>query len=240
MILSIVLWFKEGDSLFFILSLIRIIIIAFLWWRDIIRESTIIGEHTKGIQNRLKLGIVLFILSEIIFFLAFFWAFFHNSLRPLVDRGIVWPPFSIISINPIRVPLFNTAILLSSGVTITWSHHSVVDNGYDGPAILITTIWLGLYFTLIQIFEYRISSFSISDSIYGRIFFVATGFHGLHVIIGSLFLIVCLVRIQLNHFSHIHHIGFELRIWYWHFVDVVWLFLFSTIYYWGISFISVK
>jgi len=236
---SAAVWFKTSIASVIIIPSLTIVIIIFLWWRDIVRESTIIGRHTKIVQVGLKLGIILFIFSEVIFFFGFFWAFFHRSLSPIVERGITWPPFSINPINPIRVPLLNTALLLFSGVTVTWRHLEVVANNRrnfllgGGGIRLINTLLLGFYFTVIQWQEYKMSTFSIRDGIFGRVFFIATGFHGIHVIIGSIFLLICLVRIWLKHFSELHHLGFELAIWYWHFVDVVWLFLFTTIYVWG-------
>lgn len=230
---SFVLWFKFHINLIPV-SILIIVVVSTLWWRDVTRERTIIGRHTKYVQVGLKIGMILFIVSEVMFFFAFFWTFFHNSLRPLIESGLIWPPFSIHPLNPIRVPLLNTAILLSSGVTITVSHHILIAGNWEERVTkLLATIVLGLYFTAIQLVEYMRTSFSIRDSIYGRVFFIATGFHGLHVIIGRIFLIVCLGRILFMHLSATHHIGYELRIWYWHFVDVVWLFLFTTIYWWG-------
>lgn len=168
------------------------------------------------------------------FFFSFFWAFFHRSLSPSVEIGSLWPPQGIKAFNPFQIPLLNTAILLGSGVTVTWAHHAIIENNYaQGVQALALTVFLGVYFTSLQALEYWEASFSIADAVYGSTFFVATGFHGLHVIIGTIFLLVCLVRQYFNHFSFTHHFGFEAAAWYWHFVDVVWLFLFVTIYWWG-------
>ena len=167
-------------------------------------------------------------------FFSFFWAFFHRSLSPSVEIGSLWPPQGIKAFNPFQIPLLNTAILLGSGVTVTWAHHAIIENNYtQGVQALALTVFLGVYFTSLQALEYWEASFSIADAVYGSTFFVATGFHGLHVIIGTIFLLVCLVRQYFNHFSLNHHFGFEAAAWYWHFVDVVWLFLFVTIYWWG-------
>jgi len=206
----------------------------FVWWRDVIREATFEGHHTSLVQLGLKYGMILFILSEVAFFLAFFWAFFTSSLSPNIEIGSVWPPIGIVSFNPWEVPFLNTIILLLSGVTITWAHHAII-SGNRSQSIygLFLTVFLGVIFSGLQVYEYIEASFNISDGIYGSTFFMATGFHGFHVLIGSLFLIVCLIRLVKYHFTKTHHIGFEAAAWYWHFVDVVWLFLFTTVYWWG-------
>nr|QQP21733.1 cytochrome c oxidase subunit 3 [Metasepia tullbergi] len=227
-------WFHNHSMITLLISFVIIIMTMLQWWRDIIRESTFQGFHTLKVSLGMRMGMILFITSEICFFFAFFWAYFHSSLAPNMEIGASWPPFYIHPINPFQVPLLNTAILLASGVTVTWAHHSLM-NGNHKQSIhsMIMTIVLGAYFTILQMQEYEETSFSISDSIYGSTFFVATGFHGLHVIIGTLFLIVCLIRINYFHFSTKHHFGFEAAAWYWHFVDVVWLFLYTCIYWWG-------
>ena len=217
-----------------ILAIISLTLSTIQWWRDITRESTFQGLHTIKVITGLKWGIILFIISEIIFFFSFFWAFFHRRLNPTIDLGGVWPPTRVYPFNPFQIPLLNTAILLASGVSVTWSHHSLLENNLtQATQSLSLTILLGLYFTIIQAIEYIQASFSIADSVYGRTFFIATGFHGLHVIIGSTFLIVTIARLTTSHFSRKHHFGIEAAIWYWHFVDVVWLFLFTSIYWWG-------
>lgn len=213
---------------------ISVIIIAFLWWRDIVRESTFQGHHTKAVQVGLRYGMILFIVSEIMFFFAFFWAFFTASLTPNIEIGGIWPPPGIAVLNPWEVPLLNTVILLLSGATCTWAHHAIVAGSRaDSLLGLALTIFLGAIFTGFQYFEYLEAGFTISDSIYGSVFYMSTGFHGVHVCIGSIFLLVCLIRLIKHHFTREHHFGFLAAAWYWHFVDVVWLFLFCTVYWWG-------
>lgn len=204
------------------------------WFRDIITEGSFLGNHTLAVQKGLNLGIILFIVSEALFFMAIFWAFFHSALTPTVELGSTWPPLGIEPINPFELPLLNTIILLSSGATVTYAHHSLI-NGNRAGAIYgtIWTILLALLFTAFQAIEYSVSSFTISDGAFGTCFFFGTGFHGLHVIIGTIFLSVALWRIIAYHFTTHHHLGFEGGILYWHFVDVVWLFLYIAVYYWG-------
>nr|YP_009739772.1 cytochrome c oxidase subunit III [Bactrurus brachycaudus]QIC54384.1 cytochrome c oxidase subunit III [Bactrurus brachycaudus] len=227
-------WFHLYDFSLIIFGLVSIGLSAFQWWRDMVREATMQGAHTIKVIKGLQFGMVLFIISEVLFFASFFWAFFHSSLNPTMEIGGSWPPTGVYVFNPFQVPLLNTAILLASGVSVTWAHHSLISSDIL-PTLqgLLITVILGLYFTGLQAMEYFQASFSISDSVYGSTFFVATGFHGLHVIIGSTFLTVCLIRSFYAHFSSKHHFGFEASIWYWHFVDVVWLFLFVSIYWWG-------
>ena len=216
------------------LGLFLVISTMIIWWRDVIREATFGGYHTKAVQKGLRYGMILFIISEIMFFFAFFWAFFHSSLAPSVEIGSIWPPQGIHTFNPWEVPLLNTIILLTSGATITWAHHAIT-TGLRNEAIygLVATIFLAVIFTALQIFEYNEASFTIADGIYGSTFYMATGFHGFHVLIGTIFLTVCLFRVINKHFTITHHFGFEAAAWYWHFVDVVWLFLYITIYLWG-------
>jgi heme/copper-type cytochrome/quinol oxidase subunit 3 len=225
--------YNFGPSLL-MFGFISLLYTMFVWWRDVVREATFEGHHTSIVQIGLRYGMILFIVSEICFFAAFFWAFFTASLSPNIEIGSVWPPKGIHVFNPWQVPLLNTLILVLSGVTITWSHHAILA-GLRKQAIisLALTVFLGLTFTALQVMEYVEATFNISDGIYGSTFFMATGFHGAHVIIGTLFLIVCLVRLIKYHFTAKHHFGFEAAAWYWHFVDVVWLFLFVTIYWWG-------
>lgn len=163
----------------------------------------------------LQWGIILFITSEVLFFFSFFWAFFHSSLSPTVELGRCWPPAGVQSFNPFQIPLLNTAVLLASGATVTWSHHALLNSNHtQALQSLGFTIVLGLYFTALQALEYVEASFTIADSAYGSTFFVATGFHGLHVIIGSRFLLVCFYRMYICHFSSKHHLGFEAAAWY--------------------------
>ena len=231
---GLVKWFHLFTPNLLLIGILTILLSRKQWWRDISREGSIQGLHTIKVISGLQWGIILFIISEILFFFSFFWAFFHRRLHPTIELGSIWPPTKIIAFNPFQIPLLNSAILLSSGVSVTWAHHAIIENIHSRAiqGILIT-IFLGLYFTALQAIEYYEAPFSIADSVYGTTFFVATGFHGLHVIIGTIFLIVSLYRLTLGHFSNSHHFGLEAAIWYWHFVDVVWLFLFVTIYWWG-------
>lgn len=238
---GLVIWFHYNSTILLSLGLLTNILTMYQWWRDIIREGTYQGHHTPIVQKGLRYGIILFIVSEVFFFAGFFWAFYHSSLVPTHDLGGCWPPTGITPLNPLEVPLLNTSVLLASGVSITWAHHSLIEGNRNhiNQALLIT-ILLGLYFTILQASEYFETSFSISDGIYGSTFFIATGFHGLHVIIGSTFLIVCLLRQLKFHFTSKHHFGFEAAAWYWHFVDVVWLFLYVSIYWWGSYSLSIN
>lgn len=231
---GLIIWFHFNSIFLLSLGLITNILTIFQWWRDIIREGTFQGHHTPTVQKGLRYGIILFIISEVLFFTGFFWAFYHSSLVPTTELGGYWPPAGINPLNPLEVPLLNTAVLLASGVSVTWAHHSILEkNRTNAIQALIITISLGLYFTLLQIIEYNETSFTIADSVYGSTFFIATGFHGFHVIIGSSFLFICLIRQLKFHFTSNHHFGFEAAAWYWHFVDVVWLFLYVSIYWWG-------
>nr|WGO58190.1 cytochrome c oxidase subunit III [Allacta xizangensis] len=232
--LGMIKWFHQQDQILLLTGIMITMLTMIQWWRDIIREGTYQGLHTKLVTKGLRWGMILFIISEIFFFMSFFWAFFHSSLTPTIDIGSMWPPKGILPFNPLQIPLLNTAILLSSGITITWSHHSLMENNFNQTLqSLFFTVLMGIYFTILQAYEYMQSPFTIADSIYGSSFFMATGFHGLHVIIGTTFLITCLMRHTLLHFSSNHHFGFEAAAWYWHFVDVVWLFLYISIYWWG-------
>nr|YP_010455062.1 cytochrome c oxidase subunit 3 [Vischeria punctata]AML60729.1 cytochrome c oxidase subunit 3 [Vischeria sp. CAUP Q 202]UUA03898.1 cytochrome c oxidase subunit 3 [Vischeria punctata] len=224
----------NGGGFLLLLGFTSIILTMFLWWRDVVREATFEGQHTKAVQIGLKMGMILFILSEVMFFFAFFWAFFHSSLAPVPEIGGVWPPKAISVMSPWHIPFLNTIILLSSGATVTWAHESLIHNRReDAIYSMLCTIIFAIYFTSFQVFEYYHAGFAMSDGVYGSVFFMATGFHGFHVILGTCFLFICLIRIYTYHFTVEHHLGFEAGAWYWHFVDVVWLFLFISIYWWG-------
>nr|YP_010852761.1 cytochrome c oxidase subunit III [Neope ramosa]WGL40128.1 cytochrome c oxidase subunit III [Neope ramosa] len=234
LVTGLVKWFHNFNMNLLILGYLIVILTMYQWWRDICREGTFQGKHTLLVSNGLRWGMILFIVSEIFFFISFFWAFFHSSLSPNIEIGAMWPPMNIIPFNPFQIPLLNTIILISSGITVTWTHHSIMENNFSqAMQSLFITIILGIYFTILQAYEYIEAPFTIADSIYGSTFFMATGFHGLHVIIGTLFLLTCFIRLSNNHFSNNHHFGFEAAAWYWHFVDVVWLFLYISIYWWG-------
>nr|YP_010597226.1 cytochrome c oxidase subunit III [Polyommatus amorata]WAK98811.1 cytochrome c oxidase subunit III [Polyommatus amorata] len=234
LVTGMIKWFHNFNMNMMLLGYIIIILSMYQWWRDIYRESTFQGNHTILVSNGLRWGMILFIISEVFFFISFFWAFFHSSLSPNIEIGSNWPPMNIMVFNPFQIPLLNTIILISSGLTVTWAHHSLMENNHSQTTqSLLITILLGIYFSILQSYEYLEASFSIADSIYGATFFMATGFHGIHVIIGTTFLFICLLRHINYHFSMNHHFGFEAAAWYWHFVDVVWLFLFISIYWWG-------
>nr|YP_010960787.1 cytochrome c oxidase subunit III [Poraniopsis inflata]WNH38678.1 cytochrome c oxidase subunit III [Poraniopsis inflata] len=231
---GLILWFHVNNNFLFLAGTLLLLLTIINWWRDVVREATFQGSHTLPVNNGLRYGMILFIVSEVCFFFAFFWAFFHSSLAPTIELGVSWPPSGINPINPFLVPLLNTAVLLSSGVTVTWAHHSILaKNRNEAIQGLFLTVLLGVYFTILQAWEYLDSPFTVADSVYGSTFFVATGFHGLHVLIGTTFLFICFLRLTTFHFSNNHHFGFEAAAWYWHFVDVVWLFLYVCIYWWG-------
>jgi len=238
---GIIKWFHFYEIDLFILGNTITLLTIYQWWRDVSREGTYQGLHTFTVTIGLRWGIILFIVSEVFFFVSFFWAFFHSSLSPTIELGTLWPPINIAPFNPFQVPLLNTIILLSSGVTVTWAHHRIMENNHSQTTQgLFFTVLLGVYFSILQGYEYMEASFTISDSTYGSTFFLATGFHGLHVLIGTTFLAICLSRHLNNHFSRRHHFGFEAAAWYWHFVDVVWLFLYISIYWWGNYLYNIK
>lgn len=231
---GLVKWFHLSSTNLIALGLFLVLLSSAQWWRDVSREGSFQGLHTKKVVNGLRWGIILFIVSEVLFFFSFFWAFFHRSLTPTQEIGLRWPPTAVDPFNPFQIPLLNTTILLRSGVTVTWAHHSVLENNHtEAQNSLILTILLGGYFTALQALEYAEAPFTIADSVYGSTFFVATGFHGLHVIIGRLFLFFICARLVRAQVSRDHHFGLEASIWYWHFVDVVWLFLYTFVYWWG-------
>ncbi len=207
---------------------------AYMWWRDVVKEAEFEGHHTPVVQIGHRYGMTLFIASEVMFFVAWFWAYFNASLFPTEAIGATWPPPDIKTFDPWDIPLINTLILLLSGTTVTWAHHAMLEN--DRKSLvngLLLTVFLGFIFTCFQAYEYHHASFTIDGNIYGSTFYMATGFHGFHVIVGTIFLAVCLFRSIKGHSNSEHHFGFEAAAWYWHFVDVVWLFLFAAIYIWG-------
>ncbi|HEY0419665.1 MAG TPA: cytochrome c oxidase subunit 3 [Acetobacteraceae bacterium] len=220
------------------LGLVIVLGVMFFWWRDILRESRTPGLHSPIVRLGLRYGMTLFIASEVMFFVAFFWAYFHFALFPEHVLGTdtpMWPPAGVRTFDPFHLPFLNTMILLLSGTTVTWAHHSLLHNDRRGLVTgLGLTVALGLTFTALQATEYSEAPFAFSGGgIYPATFFLATGFHGFHVIIGTCFLLVCLIRATRGQFTPQRHFGFEAAAWYWHFVDVVWLFLFICIYWWG-------
>nr|WRK21393.1 cytochrome c oxidase subunit III [Acinopterus sp.] len=229
-----ILWMHFKENWLMITGMITIIMTMYQWWRDVTRESTFQGLHTKKVVKSMKIGMLLFIVSEILFFTSFFWAFFHMSLAPSIEIGMQWPPAGIKAFNPMNIPMLNTMILLASGISITWAHNAMLNKNLSQTIMsMIITISLGIYFSILQGIEYYEAPFSMADSVYGSTFFMSTGFHGLHVIIGSLFILTTFIRVKKLHLSSEHHMGFEAAAWYWHFVDVVWLFLYISIYWWG-------
>jgi cytochrome c oxidase subunit 3 len=240
-----ILWMHGSTSAIMLVGFALVIYTMFMWWRDVIAEAHK-GDHTPVVSLHLRYGMLMFIASEVMFFVAWFWAFFDASLfsgetiqqARLAATGGAWPPKGVEVFNPWDLPLLNTLILLTSGTTVTWAHHALLNNDRKGLVWgLALTIVLGLIFTAVQAYEYAHAAFAFSrdngGNIYGSTFFMATGFHGFHVIIGTVFLIVCLLRALKGHFTPQQHFGFEAAAWYWHFVDVVWLFLFACVYVWG-------
>nr|ALO64526.1 cytochrome c oxidase subunit III [Andrena semilaevis] len=232
--MSMILFIYMKMTSIMLMSMFTLILCLMQWWRDVIRESTYQGYHTLTVTKLIKMSMILFIISELMFFVAFFWTYFHSSIAPSIEIGMTWPPTSIKQLNPYNIPLLNSVVLISSGMTITWTHYSMLTEKMTETKIsFLMTIILGMYFTFLQIIEYFEATFCFNDSIYGSIFFMTTGFHGSHVNIGLIFLSSCFMRLTKNHFSKIHHLHFETASWYWHFVDIIWLFLYITIYWWN-------
>lgn len=230
------------------LGLLAVVLVMFFWWKDVVFEAVAEKAHTDQAMTGLRLGMGLFIASEVMFFVAFFWAFFDASLfiddvrevLALEKTGGVWPPMlnghDMHVFHPFDLPFLMTMILLLSGCTVTWAHHAVLEGQTKGlQQALLISVLLGVFFLCFQVYEYMHAPFKFHDNIYTSAFFMATGFHGFHVFVGTVFLFVCYVRSLKNHFTPARHFGFEAAAWYWHFVDVVWLFLFVGIYWWGNS-----
>ena len=238
-------WMHGGTWAIMAVGFAMVLYTMFMWWRDVIHEANT-GDHTPVVSLHLRYGMIMFIASEVMFFVAWFWAFFDASLfsnepiqaaRVALTEG-VWPPKGTAIFDPWHLPLVNTLILLTSGTTVTWAHHALLNNDRQGLKWgLIATVALGALFTCVQAFEYSHALFAFSrdngGNIYGSTFFMATGFHGFHVLIGTIFLLICLFRAMNGAFTPKQHFGFEAAAWYWHFVDVVWLFLFACVYVWA-------
>lgn len=224
----------EGGWLSIIFGLLILTYSIFFWFYDIIDESTFSGFHTMAVRMGLRLGFLLFITSEVMLFFGFFWAFFHAALCPTIWVGVEFPPVGIKTLPVLEVPLFNTFLLIFSGVSITWCHSAIAANNFSEviDSFLITFL-LGFTFLFYQINEYIELSFDFSDSVYACSFFMLTGLHGMHVLLGVCFLIICMFRLIFRHFLLTHYLGLICAIWYWHFVDVVWIMLFGIVYCWG-------
>ncbi|MEX3007950.1 cytochrome c oxidase subunit 3 [Hoeflea sp. TYP-13] len=225
----------------FFIGLVIVLYTMFGWWSDCVKESHE-GHHTRVVSLHLRYGMMMFIASEVMFFVAWFWAFFDAAIfageaaqvARVEHTGGVWPPVGIEVLDPMHLPLYNTIILLLSGTTVTWAHHALLHGNRKGLVTgLALTVALGALFSFVQAYEYIHAPFAFKESIYGATFFMATGFHGFHVLVGTIFLIVCLIRATAGDFTPQKHFGFEAAAWYWHFVDVVWLFLFFSIYIWA-------
>jgi len=249
-----------GQPWIFLIGFAGVLYTMFGWWSEVVKESVVKGNHTPVVKLHLRYGMILFIASEVMFFFAWFFAYFNSAFFPLDVSIGTWPPEGIVTFDPWHFPLVNTLILLTSGTTVTWAHHAIQHNDRKGAIQgLGLTIALGFFFTCVQAYEYSSAEFTFGfngaalmpltdeahryltvaqgnlGAIYGTTFFMATGFHGAHVIIGTTFLVVCMFRLLAGHFTPMRHFGFEAAAWYWHFVDVVWLFLFACIYVWGAS-----
>jgi len=238
MLFGAVLFFHDKGPYLLLIGFVGVIYVMYGWWAETVAENKE-GDHTPVVLIGLRYGFILFIMSEVMFFLAWFWTFFKHAMYPMGEMSPivdgVWPPVGIETFDPWHLPLINTLILLCSGAAATWAHHALVheDNREDVKMGLIISIALGAIFTVFQIYEYSHAAFGFAGNIYGASFFMATGFHGFHVLVGTIFLFICLLRVRRGHFSVESHLGFEAAAWYWHFVDVVWLFLFAAIYVWG-------
>jgi cytochrome c oxidase subunit 3 len=233
-----VMFMHDGGPWLMLIGLAVVLYTMYAWWSDVIAEGQA-GDHTPVVQIGLRYGVIMFIVSEAMFFVAWFWSFFKHAMYPgsvLQDAAFqVWPPVGIETFDPWHLPLINTLILLASGCAATWAHHAIAHDG-DRKTMaqaLMLAVGLGVLFTITQAYEYSHATFGFSGNIYGANFYMATGFHGFHVVIGTIFLAVCMFRAMRGHFTAEHHIGYEAAAWYWHFVDVVWLFLFAAIYIWG-------
>ncbi|MBK1696719.1 cytochrome c oxidase subunit 3 [Rhodovibrio salinarum] len=231
--LGLVFWMHDSGLWLAFVGLAMVLLTMAGWWRQVIRESRA-GDHTPVVKLGLRYGMLLFIASEVMFFAAFFWAYFNGALFPTDAISGTWPPPEIHTFDAFSIPFLNTLILLLSGCTVTWAHHALREGDRSGMLRgLALTVFLGMIFTSLQAYEYAHAHFGFGGDIYSSVFYMATGFHGFHVIIGTIFLLVCFFRARAGHFTPESHFGFEAAAWYWHFVDVVWLFLFSAVYWWG-------
>ncbi|PCH98710.1 MAG: cytochrome c oxidase subunit 3 [Alphaproteobacteria bacterium] len=233
MLFGAVNWMHSGSPWLFLMGFAGVLYIMYAWWSDIVLESHD-GDHTPVVRIGLRYGFIMFIMSEVMFFVAFFWAFFNASLFPV---GGMWPPEGIPTVNPMELPLMMTLMLLLSGCTVTWAHAAILEGDNDSFKLSLgLSALIGFAFLGFQAYEYTHlvhHYFGFKDGIFPSTFYMATGFHGFHVLVGAIFLTVCWLRAKKNHFTKKSHFGFEAAAWYWHFVDVVWLFLFIAVYFWG-------
>ena len=238
MLFGAVLFMHDVTPWLLIIGFVGVLYVMFGWWADTIKEN-FAGDHTPVVLIGLRYGFILFIMSEVMFFAAWFWSFFKHAMYPMGEMSPivdgVFPPAGIETFDPWHLPLINTLILLCSGAAATWAHHAMAheNNRKDMINGLAIAVILGLIFTVFQAYEYSHAAFGFSGNIYGANFSMATGFHGFHVVVGTIFLFICMLRAMRGHFSPTNHLGFEAAAWYWHFVDVVWLFLFAAVYVWG-------
>jgi cytochrome c oxidase subunit 3 len=243
MAMGAIFWMRDWTSFVFFIGLAGVLYTMYAWWSDVIKESNE-GFHTPVVQMHHRYGMMLFIASEVMVFFGFFWAYFDGFFRwddveqySRLAATVAWPPQGVELFDPFHLPLFNTLLLLTSGTTVTWAHHALLEGDREGLKWgLILTVLLGAIFTCVQAIEYMEAGFVFGGegaTMYGATFFMATGLHGFHVLIGTIFLLVCLLRTLRGDFTPEKHLGFEFAAWYWHFVDVVWLFLFASIYVWG-------
>ncbi len=241
MLFGAVQWMHDSGPWMFLIGFVAVLYTMFGWWGETIKENKA-GDHTPVVLIGLRYGFILFIMSEVMFFSAWFWTFFKHAMYPMGEmspiKDGVWPPAGIETFDPWHLPLINTLILLLSGCAVTWAHHALVHNN-DRKALiqgLAIGIAFGIAFTFLQGYEYAHllhEGWKFGEDEFYSNFFMATGFHGFHVVIGTIFLTVCLIRAMKGDFTPEQHVGFEAAAWYWHFVDVVWLFLFVAVYIWG-------
>lgn len=217
-----------------LLSIVTVFYSMFLWFKDIIAESTYLGDHTKAVKRGITQGFYLFVVSEILIFASLFWAFLHSSINPTIEIGMSWPPAGITAISPNELPLLNTIILLASGVTVTKAHYGLITGirPLTLRALTLTTLLI-LIFVILQGLEYRYAPFTISDGVFGSTFYSLTGLHGVHMIMLFIMLFNCTYRIYNYDFTNKGHLFAELSILYLHVLDLLWLFIYFLVYWWG-------
>lgn len=233
--LGVVIIVRSHYCIAFLFSLLFLLISSFLWGRDVHREGCYEGRHLLEVTLGFKLGMIIFILSECFFFLGMFWSYLHLAESPAVELGGIWPPVGVVPFDPKGIPFLNTIILVSSGISVTWSHHAMEMGQFKVRVFsLLLTVLLGFFFRLLQLIEYYVAIFTFSCSSYSSVYFIGTGFHGLHVLIGRVLLFICIIRFSFLSVRPNHSVGFECSVWYWHFVDIVWFCLYLIFYWWGV------